>query len=188
MRGIAFGLLKESLREELDGTEWERLLGGGAASAADSGGNELGQVSDLPSDALLCWLGRQAVSRMAVRFPSLFAIHPDFSTFLHSLEDSLAAGWLESDRDGVAPSLAVRDTLGGRSYLTLRQGGHACALLKGFVTGAAELFGRSVDLREVKCSHHGDNACVILVEQLGTAAAAGDEPRVRVGSGRGRAV
>lgn len=187
MRGIAFGLLRETLSNELGGEEWRAMLGQDTGVPAVSGDGPSELPGDRPSDALICWLGQKAVAQMATRYPSLFSSRPDFGTFLKSLEDSLSAGWLKSDREEVAPALEVTDTVGGDFYLTLRRAGRACALLKGFVSGAAVLYGRAVFLQEVKCSCHGDNACVILVQDLGSVPATeADRSMGRAVAGKGR--
>lgn len=188
MNGIVLGLVRETLQEEYGRDVWGSILdsrsegGDGGPSDADAADSRDGAV---PSDALVCWLGRRAVTLLRERHPRLFDRHPDLRSFLRSLtgsrEPSPPAG-----ADAGIPGLACHPAPDGGVLLTVggsRRGSRTCALLKGLVAEAAVHYGEPVDLRELKCGGRGDNRCLLHVDPVTPATRVRDRGR---GSARRR--
>lgn len=151
MNGRLIGLVKETLT---------RRYGDGIWSAV--AGRELASGGDAASDALVCWLGRQAVPGLSRRYPSLFERHGDLEGFVRGLGDELP-----SVRVGAEEGSSVTFGFGSApdGSLLVRIGGEApiCALVQGVIAGAAVHYGQTAALQELKCRKRGDNACVLRV-------------------------
>lgn len=184
MRGIVLELVGETLRKEYGGAPWLAPLAGAAAvagngSSAGAGratpahGGPPAEVEDsTPSDALVCWLGLQAVATMAERYPSLFRMHPGLRSFLRSLDGDPGPGSAAGGA-GLSP-LRVRLSVDGELLISLPGGGRGCVLLKGVVAGAAAHYGERARIEELKCACRGDNRCVLRVVVGGRASLAAD--------------
>lgn len=191
-------LVRQSLKRRYGPRLWASLVGGAKSAGGDEanpGTREGGPLSaepmedgDAPSDALACWLGRQAVPRIARRHPDLFGRHRDLRSFLVALDGRTAAPGPEDE-----PPLAVHvaEAPDGDLLISVEGRGSCCALVEGVIAGAADHFGESALLELLKCRKRGDNRCVTRVafQDVGArargvyfvplSAAAGAEPAFR---------
>ena len=164
MRGMLFGLVRESLERQFGPQMWEQVLLAGDANGHNALGHsdELsGFPSDLPSDALICWLGRQAVPMLAQRHPSLFDRHEDLTSFVCSLGDSVPTTAGCGEMSGRL--MEYYRTIDGDLLVTINGPDRICSLIAGLISGAAEHYGEAAVLEELKCRRHGDNRCILRV-------------------------
>ncbi len=117
-----------------------------------------------PSDALACWLGRQAVPALRDRYPTLFSRHADLASFILGLGDELpVTGPRDAD-----PSITVEfrscRTPDGQILLRISADCSLCALIQGVIAGAAVHYGQTVTIEEIKSRRRGDNVCVLQLE------------------------
>ncbi len=178
MTGVLFGLVRETIARQYGEEFWCSLLEAGArngrcghaAEAEDPGGTP---ISDLPSDSLICWVGRQSVSSLARSYPSLFRRHESARSFVRSLNDGIPIGRILADGGpSPSPSLSFCDSMDGDLLVTVDDPADVCALVKGVIAGAADQFSEELAVEELKCVRTGDNRCVLRV-RFGVPLAAG---------------
>lgn len=192
MKGIIFNLLEEIVRENYGEETWDTLL-----EAADLDGiyTSLGSYPDadlnrlvaaasaalqLPGEAVVRWVGREALPRTAKRYPHFFAHHTNARSFVLTLNDIIhpevrklypGADVPEFEFDSSSDVLVMH-------YHSARK---MCAFAQGMVEGAADYFGETVQFDQTRCMHRGDSECVFeiafsastavpVVEALGRAA------------------
>ena len=167
MTGVLFGLVRETIARQYGEEFWCSLLEAGARNgrcghageAEDPGGTP---IADLPSDSLICWVGRQSVSALARSYPSLFHRHGSARSFVRSLNDGIPIGQILAD-GGPSPSLSFCDSMDGDLLVTVDGPAGVCALVKGVIAGAGDQLSEEVAVEELKCVRTGDNRCVLRV-------------------------
>ena len=121
---------------------------------------------DTPSDALVAWLGGEAVRLLAERYPSVLGRHGSVRSFLRSLPEEIPAAVGEPP-SGPGVAFDYEETLDGELLVGVRGAGRVCAFLQGVVSGLAVHYRERLRLSPLKCACRGDNRCVL---QLATAA------------------
>lgn len=169
MAGTMLDLVRRKVERRYGRATWATLVGAPKAPAADllgTGDQAAGTVArsaaDTPSDALACWLGRQAVARVARDWPELLSRHGNLRAFLLGLDGRTAGPALHGEEH---LSLAVRvfESVDGALVVTVDGNGACCALVEGLIAGAADRYEQSARLQLLKCRKRGDNRCVIRV-------------------------
>lgn len=164
MQGMLLGLVRETLVKRYGRPMWDSLVAAEEThlcECLDAAGD--GVVTDLPSDALVCWLARQSVSTLRDTYPSLFGRYTDLVGFVRGLGDELpVAAHRESDRSRNA-KFSYRDTPDGDLLVRIEAESPICALIEGVIAGAARYYDEKVTIEELKCRKRGDNACVIRI-------------------------
>ena len=167
MRGTLFGLVREVLERQYGAGLWESLLeacelnGNGVNTSDWNAGNDDRAIPiDIPSDALICWLGRSVVPQLAQTYPSLFRRHGNLRSFVRSFGEGLpsAAPLVEVDQ---VPALEFFESFDGNMLVTIQGAEPICALAEGVIAGAADYYGEPVVIDELKCVKRGDNRCVL---------------------------
>jgi hypothetical protein len=172
VKGVIFNLLEQLVRREFGDQEWRYVL---EDADADGTFTSLGNYPDAllrrlvatvgkraqktPGEALQ-WFARYTMPMLAGQYPHLFAGHTTTRTFVLTLNDIIHP---EVRRLYPGVDVPVFDfdsssadvlTLGYRSPRKL------CALAHGFIEGAADHFGESVEVEQSECMHRGDARCV----------------------------
>lgn len=165
--GTMLDLVRTNVERRYGQTTWAALLGRLRAvegNGASGLGARRGQGTDAnaPSDALACWLGRQAVARAARDWPDVFERNPDLRAFLLGL-DGRTGGRGFSGGDEVQLAVQVHHAVDRDLFVTVDGDGASCALIEGLIAGAAEHYGERIRLELLKCCKWGDNRCVIRV-------------------------
>lgn len=172
MKGIVFNLLEELVRKEYGDLEWHRVLQDsvveGAFSSHDSYPDAVlrrlvatvgKRAQKTPGEALQ-WFGRHTMPMLAAHYPQFFTNQKSTRSFILTLNDIIhpevrrlypGADVPEFDFDTSTPDCL---TVGYRSPRKL------CALAQGFMEGAADYFGETVEVNQTQCMHRGDAKCV----------------------------
>lgn len=169
-RGTMLDLVRTNVERRYGQATWAALLGrvraveGVEGNGASGLGARRGQGTDAnaPSDALACWLGRQAVARAARDWPDVFERNPDLRALLLGL-DGHTAGPASSGHDEASLAVRVHPAVDRELFVTVDGDGACCALIEGLIAGAAEHYGERIRLELLKCCKWGDNRCVIRV-------------------------
>ena len=172
MKGVVFNLLEEVVRKEFGEAEWLRVR---QDSDVDASFDSLTTYPDAvlrklvaavakraqktPGEALQ-WFGRYSMPLLATRYAALFDSQNSTRSFILTLNDIIhpevrrqfpGADVPIFDFDTSAPDAL---TVGYQSPRKL------CALAHGFIEGAADHYGETVEVEQVTCMHRGDAKCV----------------------------
>ena len=172
MKGIVLNVLEELVRREFGDPEWNRVLQDadvdGAFTSLDTYPDAVlrklvaavgKRAHKTPGEALQ-WFGRHAMPLLASQFAHLFAAQTSTRSFILTLNDIIhpevrrlypGADVPVFDFDTSTPDAL---TLGYHSPRKL------CALAHGFIEGAADHYGETVDVEQSECMHRGDAKCV----------------------------
>jgi predicted hydrocarbon binding protein len=170
MAATMLDLVRKTVERRYGRTTWASLVGAPAVAGAPASGmdGEAGAPrsgpteADVPSDALACWLGRQAVARLARQRPELFRRQRDLRTFLLALHRRTHGPALY-EVALPSPAVDVYEAVDGQLLVSVVGEAACCALVEGLIAGAADRYGEAVRLELLKCRKRGDNRCVIRV-------------------------
>jgi hypothetical protein len=175
MKGIVFNLLEEIVRAQYGEKTWDDLLTtaqlhGAYTSLGNYPDDDLtkivavaSQALGQPPEAIVRWVGREALPLLAIRFPRLFAAHDSTRSFVLTLNDIIhpevrklypGANVPEFDFDTSSDEFLV---VGYQSARRL------CAFAQGLVEGAAAHYGEVADFEHLKCMNKGDEKCVFRI-------------------------
>jgi hypothetical protein len=171
MKGIIFNLLEEVVTQEFGEATWDQLL---EAAQVDGTFTSLGNYPDAdlfklvgaasaalkqPPDAVVRWFGVKALPLLAKKYPGFFDKHRTTRPFILTLNGIIhpevrklypGADTPDFDFDTSSPDLLV---------MIYRSKRKLCALVEGFVEGAAGHFGETVGMQHPQCMHRGDEHC-----------------------------
>ena len=175
MKGVIFNLFEDVVRRERGEDAWDVLLErtGLEGSFTSLGSYPDEQLTQLlvaaaaefgaTEENVLQWFGRNAMPLLAERYPAFFRTQPTTRAFLLTLNEIIhpevrklypGADVPLFDFDGSAPDVL---RIGYRSRRQL------CALARGFIEGAADLYHEQVTVNEPRCMHRGDEKCVLEI-------------------------
>lgn len=172
MKGVVFNLLEELVRKEFGESEWHRVR---QDADVDASFDSLATYPDAvlrklvaavarraqktPGEALQ-WFGRHSMPLLALRYPALFDSQDSARSFILTLNDIIHP---EVRRQYPGADVPVFD-FDSSIPDTLTVGYHSprklCALAHGFIEGAADHYGETVDVEQTTCMHRGDPKCV----------------------------
>lgn len=172
MKGVVFNLLEDVVRREFGDSEWQHVR---HDAEVDSAFTSLDSYPDAvlrrlvaavgkrchktPGEALQ-WFGRHSMPMLRSMYPAFFESQPSTRSFILTLNDIIhpevrrlfpGADVPVFDFDTSSPDAL---TLGYQSPRKL------CALAHGFIEGAADHYGETVDIDQTECMHRGDAKCV----------------------------
>lgn len=150
MNGKLIGLVKETLVRRYGDRIWDAVTREGPPGR------------DLASDALICWLGREAVPGLSRSYPSLFDRYGDLESFVRGLADDLPTVRARGGRSPMA-AFGFRSAPDGSLLVRIESEAPICALVQGVIAGAAVRYDEGPVIQELKCRKRGDNACVLRV-------------------------
>ncbi|MFC4161008.1 heme NO-binding domain-containing protein [Chitinimonas lacunae] len=176
MKGIVFNLLEEVVRHHYGDDTWDDLLDTagvhGAYTSLGSYADEevfklvMAAASALkqPPEAILRWFGRQAMPRLAERYPMFFSGHGDSRSFLLTLNHIIHPE-VRKLYPGATTPVFDFDTSDDRILrIGYRSERRLCALAEGFIIGSADFYGEQVGLSQSQCMHRGDSKCLFQIE------------------------
>jgi hypothetical protein len=171
MKGIIFNLLEEVVTQAHGEAVWEDLLDSAKLTGAyTSLGNYpdeellaiVGAAStalNLPADTIVRWFGVQALPMLVQKYPVFFAPHHSTRDFILTL-NGIIHPEVRKLYPGAEPPVFEFDTSSpevlGMIYRSKRG---LCALVEGFVEGAATHFKEAVVMTHPECMHRGQSAC-----------------------------
>ena len=171
MKGIIFILLEEVVTQEFGANTWDQLL---EAAQVDGTFTSLGNYPDAdlfklvgaasaalkqPPDAIVRWFGVKALPLLANKYPAFFERHQSTRSFILTLNGIIhpevrklypGADTPDFDFDTSSPEVLV---------MIYRSKRKLCALVEGFVEGAAGRFDETVSIQHPHCMHRGDGNC-----------------------------
>lgn len=153
MDGKLIGLVRDTVVKRYGAELWQSL-------AASGGGDPEAD----PSDALACWVGKEAVSTLHDTYPSLFDRHADLTAFIRGLGDDLPSVRGATPAEPVSLSLRYGAAPDGSLLVRIQAACSLCALIQGLIAGAAVHYGEPVLIHELKSRRRGDNVCVLQIE------------------------
>lgn len=175
MKGIIFNLLEEVVTQHYGADTWDALLD---AAGLDGAYTSLGSYADAdivklvtaasaalgqPPEQIMRWFGREAMTRLAERYPAFFSAHQNTRNFLLTLNNIIhpevqklypGAATPVFDFDNSDPDVL------GIGYQSARK---MCALAEGFMEGAADNFDEKLAIDHVTCMHRGAPKCQFQV-------------------------
>ena len=175
MKGVIFNLLEDIVRAEHGDQAWDTLLHaaqlkGAYTSLGSYPDADLVKLVEAASamlqqspDQIVRWAGRQALPRLARKFPGFFACHSSTRPFILTLNRIIhpevrklypGADVPEFDFDTSSEEFLVM------GYSSPRR---LCAFAEGLVEGAAAQYGETVRFEHLKCMKRGDKKCVFRI-------------------------
>ncbi len=172
MKGIVFNLLADLVRRDFGDDAWDDLLD--AANATGSY-TSLGTYEDeemvrlvaaasaalgrTPGD-ILRWYGRGAMPMLAEKYPHFFAAPGATRPFLLTLNHIIHPEVRKLYPGADVPEFGYPDSATDALVMEYRSARQLCMLAEGFIAGAADHFGESVEIAQTECMHRGDARCV----------------------------
>jgi hypothetical protein len=175
MKGVVFNLLEEVVTQHHGDTVWDSLLDvtGLQGSYTSLGSYPYEQMEKLvaaASDALglppatvLRWFGREAMPRLAARYPLFFTAQKSLRPFILSVNSIIHPEVRKLYAGAHCPNFSFDERPDGTIMMGYSSRRKLCHLAHGFVEGAADHYGEAVDVTHLQCMHEGDAACLFRV-------------------------
>ena len=175
MKGIIFNLLEDVVVDAYGESTWDELLD---AAGVDGVYTSLGSYDDeeitalvsaaatklsQPEDEVLRWFGRQAIPDMAKRWPEFFSAHQTTLPFLLSLNDLIHPEVRKLYSGAYCPFFAFNSPSDGSLTIGYQSQRKLCHLAHGFILGACDYYGESLEVQHRECMHQGAARCLISV-------------------------
>jgi hypothetical protein len=183
LKGIVFNLLEEVVIAQHGEGAWEGLL---AATGLPGAYTSLGSYPDeeieklvaagagalkmSPSDVLR-WFGREAMPLLAIRYPQFFTEHHTTLPFVQSVNSIIHPEVRKLYAGAHCPYFRFQQTADGALVMTYDSPRKLCSLAHGFIEGAADHFGETVDVEHLSCMHRGDTKCLLSIRAVKPVAA-----------------
>jgi hypothetical protein len=173
MKGVVFNLLEEVVCELHGEATWDDLLDAAEASGSytslgsypDAEMSKLvlaaSQALSLPPVDVLRWFGREAMPRLAIRYPAFFLAHKSVRPFVLSLNSIIHPEVRKLYAGAHCPHFNFEDAADGALLIGYQSPRQLCALAHGFIEGAAGHYHETVEVEHLQCMHHGDATCVL---------------------------
>ncbi|MET0179017.1 MAG: heme NO-binding domain-containing protein [Novosphingobium sp.] len=178
MKGIVFNLLEEAVVNQHGEDAWDNLLD---AAGLDGAYTSLGSYPDadilrlvqVAAAALGCssvdilrWFGRAAMPLLARRYGIFFEPHHSARSFVRSVNDIIHPEVRKLYAGAGCPNFVFADDPDGRLLIGYSSPRQLCHLAHGFVEGAADRFGETVELEHLACMMDGSPTCRMAVRWL----------------------
>ncbi len=158
MKGVIFNLLEEAVTVEFGSDTWEDLLDDAGLDGAYTslGDYDDAQVAALVSAAskrlsitsgeVLMWFGQRAMPMLRKRYPALFADHASSRGFVMSVNKIVHPEVRKLYSGTKCPFFHFREAEDGSVAIRYESSRGLFDLARGFVLGAAALWGERVDI------------------------------------------
>lgn len=175
MKGVVFNLLEEVVCEHHGDAAWDDLLdAAGVSGSYTSLGSypdvEMGKLLqaastalDMPPNEALRWFGREAMSRLAKRYPAFFLAYKSVRPFLLSLNSIIHPEVHKLYPGACCPHFDFEEAADGALLMGYQSPRKFCALAHGFIEAVAAHYHNTVAVAHRQCMHYGDAKCVIRV-------------------------
>jgi hypothetical protein len=179
VKGVVFNLLEQLVCKEFGESGWRHVLQDadvdGSFTSLDTYPDTVlrklvaavgKRAQKTPGEALQ-WFGRHSMPLLFLKYPQFFDSQTSTRSFILTLNDIIHpevrrlypgadVPWFDFDTS--SPDTLL---LGYQSPRKL------CALAHGFIEGAADHYGESVDVEQSQCMHRGDAKCVFVLRFSG---------------------
>lgn len=172
MKGIVFNLLEQLVRREFGDPEWGRILQDadvdGAFASLDTYPDGVlrklvaavgKRAQQTPGEALQ-WFGRHSMPLLAREYPHLFAAQHSTRDFVLTLNDIIHPEVRRRYPGADVPVFDFDTSVPDALTLGYHSPRRLCALAHGFIEGAADHYGETVEVEQSECMHRGDAKCV----------------------------
>ena len=172
MKGVIFNLLEEVVRREFGESEWNHVRQDADVDAAftslgtypDADLRELvaavaKRAHKTPGEALQ-WFGRYSMPVLAAQYPAFFASQRSARSFILTLNEIIHPEVRRLYPGADVPNFDFDSSVPDELTLGYRSPRKLCALAHGFIEGAADHYGETVDVEQSECMHRGDARCV----------------------------
>lgn len=172
--GIYFNLLEAVVTEEHGGNTWDTMLeAAGLSGAYTSLGNypdddllklvaAASAVLGMPADAVLRWVGREALPRDAERFPSFFSGHASAQSFILTLNEVIHPEVRKLYPGADVPDFEFHRPSEETLVVTYRSRRKLCELAEGMIDGSAGYYAQVVTIEQPLCMNRGDDRCELV--------------------------
>lgn len=158
MKGVVFNLLEEAVTQDFGADAWDDLIDEAGVSGIYS---SLGNYSDddiaalvsaasvklsLTPSAVLQWFGRKAMPLLKERYNALFANHSRSRDFILSVNSVIHPEVRKLYAGASCPFFHFRESGDGALVVRYDSTRSLIDLAHGFVLGAADLWGETVDI------------------------------------------
>ena len=172
VKGVIFNLLEELVRREFGESEWDHVR---QDADVDSAFTSLDTYPDAvlrklvaavakraqktPGEALQ-WFGRHSMPLLASRYPTFFATQSSTRSFILTLNDIIHPEVRRLYPGADVPNFSFDTSSPDELTVGYQSPRKLCALATGFIEGAADHYGETVDVEQSECMHRGDAKCV----------------------------
>jgi hypothetical protein len=186
MKGIVFNLLEEVVSSRHGETAWDNLLDATGLTGAYT---SLGSYPDeeieklvlagasalgMSPEEILRWFGRASMPLLANRYPAFFTEQPNARSFILSVNKIIHPEVRKLYSGAHCPFFHFTHGADGALVMAYDSPRKLCALAHGFIEGAGDHFGETLNVEHISCMHRGDPKCLlgIRVAEPGSADAA----------------
>lgn len=173
MKGIVFNILEEVVTASYGEAVWDDLL-----DAAGSNGvyTSLGSYPDddmtrlvkaasdatgLPPHDVVRWFGRQAMPRLAERYPAFFTAYSSTRPFVLALNTIIHPEVRKLHTGAACPHFDFQDADDGVLLIGYQSPRRLCALAHGFIEGVADHYSERAEVEHLRCMNLGDDRCLM---------------------------
>ncbi len=173
MKGIIFNLVEDSVVDAHGLETWDQIL---EKAGLDGAYTALGNYPDADFVALISAgssmlgieppdltreIGRDALGRLAERFPRFFTPHDSVRSFLMTLNDVIHPEVLKLHHDSTPPAFWFDEPGPDHLVVHYRSQRKLCALAEGLIEGAAEYYGQGAIVTQTQCMLEGADHCAL---------------------------
>ena len=174
MKGIYFNLLEAVVTRDHGEVTWDALL---EAAGLDGAYTSLGSYSDddlmklvaaassvlgITPEAVLRWVGREALPLEAERFPSFFSGHVSAQSFILTLNDFVHPEVRKLYPGADVPDFEFHRPSEETLVVTYRSKRRLCKLAEGMIDGSAGHYAQVVTIEQPLCMNRGDDRCELV--------------------------
>ena len=172
MKGVVFNLLEDLVRREFGDMEWSRVLQDAEVdhTFASEGTYpdavlrrliaEVGKRAQKSPGEALQWFGRHSMPLLHSMYPGFFASQTSARSFILTLNDIIHPEVRRLFPDADVPWFDFDNSSPNELIVGYQSPRKLCLLAHGFIEGAADHYGETVDVEQVQCMHRGDAKCV----------------------------
>lgn len=173
MKGVIFNLVEEVVIRHYGEGTWDALLDtaelDGAYTSLGSYPDEelfalVGAAAarlDVDADAVVRFLGQEAIPLLAERYPVFFEPHATTHSFLLTLNDIIHPEVRRLYPGADVPTFGFDEVSDDVLVVTYQSPRKLCALAEGFILGAAAHYGETVQVDQTACMHRGSEKCLL---------------------------
>lgn len=178
MKGVVFNLLGEAVTAEHGVDAWDDLLDvagldGAYTSLGSYPDGEMIRLVEVAANMLdrspaevLRWFGRAAMPLLSQRYSAFFEGHKTSREFVRSVNDIIHPEVRKLYAGAGCPHFVFADDQEGRLLIGYSSPRQLCYLAHGFVEGAADHYGETIELEHIACMLDGSPACRMAVRWL----------------------
>lgn len=117
-----------------------------------------------PPEEIRRRLGREALSMLAVEYPSFFRYYDDVEDFARNLDDTIHPLVENIFPDARFPRFELFEPEEGFLGLVYRSDRELCHLAEGLLLGTADRFEQTIEIEQPACTHDGQAECRLVLK------------------------